>query len=161
MSNNTATIKQRVEYYMQHADEYLNTFYCCLDSLSIKRAKDDYIEHCGRLCKCSDVTKQIYKNMYSNVRNELIRDKRNKANNFFLNFIYDSRIKKILNDYGLDVFGNVIHVSNTEKIAEIITSLVIPELEKVLHVKGIKPVKHATINAYSLIDFSHAEIIEE
>ena len=35
------------------------------------------------------------------------------------------------------------------------------ELEKILHVKGIKPVKHATINAYSLIDFSHAEIIEE
>ena len=99
--------------------------------------------------------------MYSNVRNELIRDKRNKANNFFLNFVYDSRLKKMLNDYGLDVFGNVIHVSNTEKIAEIITSLVIPELEKVLHVKGIKPVKHATINAYSLIDFSHAEIIEE
>ena len=35
------------------------------------------------------------------------------------------------------------------------------DFEKIMHLKGIKPVKRASINAHNLIDFSEAEIIEE
>ena len=160
------TIKEHIEYYMQYAEEYYDRFMTYYNGREVCRralneAWDDYVKHNKCLAKCSDDTKQIYKNMYSNIRLALIQSKRDKANDFYLNFVKDARVEELLNQYGLGVQGKAIRATNNKKMADVILALVIPELENVLHVKGIKPIKNATINAHSLIDFSEAEIIEE
>lgn len=160
------TIKEYIEYYMQYAEEYYDRFTTYYNGKEVCRrvlnnAWDDYVKHNKCLAKCSDSTKQVYKNMYSNIRLALIQSKVNKANDFYLNFVNDARMKELLNQYGLGVQGKTIRVVNSKKVAEAILALVIPELEKTMHLRGIKPIKRATINAHSLIDFSEAEIIEE
>lgn len=160
------TIREHIEYYMQHGEEYYDKFMTYYNDREVCRRLlnevwDDYVKHNKRLAKCSDDTKQIYKNMYSNIRLALIQSKIDKANDFYLNFVNDARMKELLDQYGLGVQGKAIKVINSKKVAEAILALVIPELEKIMHLKGIKPVKCATINAHSLIDFSEAEIIEE
>lgn len=160
------TIREHIEYYMQYAEEYYDKFMVYYNGREVCRrilneAWDDYVKHNKCLAKCSDNTKQIYKNMYSNIRLALIQSKRDKANDFYLNFVNDTRMKELLDQYGLGVEGKAIKVVDSKKVTEAILAVVIPELEKTMHLKGIKPVKRATINAHSLIDFSEAEIIEE
>ena len=160
------TIREHIEYYMQYAEEYYNKFMTYYNSKEacrrlLNEAWDDYVKHNKCLAKCSDDTKQVYRNMYSNIRLALIQSQRDKANDFYLNFVNDMRMKELLDQYGLGVEGKAIKVTDSKKVTEALLALVIPELEKTMHLKGIKPVKHATINAHSLIDFSEAEIIEE
>ena len=160
------TIKERIEYYMQYAEEYYDKFMTYYNGREVCRrilneAWDDYVKHNKCLDKCSDSTKKVYKNMYSNIRLALMQSKVDKANDFYLNFVNDARMKELLDQYGLGVQGKTIRVVNSKKVAEAILALVIPKLEKTMHLKGIKPVKRATINAHSLIDFSEAEIVEE
>lgn len=160
------TIREHIEYYMQYAEEYYEKFMTYYNSKGacrrlLNEAWDDYVKHNKCLAKCSDDTKQVYRNMYSNIRLALIQSQRDKANDFYLNFVNDTRMKKLLDQYGLGVRGKAIKVTDNKKVAEAILALVIPELEKIMHLKGIKPVKSASINAHSLIDFSEAEIIEE
>ena len=160
------TIREHIEYYMQYAEEYYDKFMTYYNSKGacrrlLNEAWDDYVKHNKCLAKCSDDTKQVYRNMYSNIRLALIQSQRDKANDFYLNFVNDTRMKELLDQYGLGVEGKAIKVTDTKKVAEAILALVIPELEKIMHLKGIKPVKRASINAHNLIDFSEAEIIEE
>ena len=160
------TIREHIEYYMQYAEEYYDKFMIYYNSKEacrrlLNEVWDDYVKHNKCLAKCSDDTKRVYRNMYSNIRLALIQSQRDKANDFYLNFVNDTRMKELLDQYGLGVKGKAIKVTDTEKVAEAILALVIPELEKIMHLKGIKPVKRASINAHSLIDFSEAEIIEE
>ena len=160
------TIREHIEYYMQYAEEYYDKFMTYYNSKGacrrlLNEAWDDYVKHNKCLAKCSDDTKQVYRNMYSNIRLALIQSQRDKANDFYLNFVNDARMKELLDQYGLGIEGKAIKVTDTKKVAGAILALVIPELEKIMHLKGIKPVKSASINAHSLIDFSHAEIIEE
>ena len=160
------TIREHIEYYMQYAEEYYNKFMIYYNSKEacrkvLNEAWDDYVKHNKCLAKCSDDTKQIYKNMYSNIRLALLQSQRDKANDFYLNFVNDTRMKELLDQYGLGIEGKAIKVTDTKKVAGAILALVIPELEKIMHLKGIKPVKRAPINAHNLIDFSEAEIIEE
>ena len=151
---------------MQYAEEYYDKFMIYYNSKEacrrlLNEAWDDYVKHNKCLAKCSDDTKQIYKNMYSHIRLALLQSKRDKANDFYLNFVNDTRMKELLDQYGLGIEGKAIKVTDTKKVAGAILALVIPELEKIMHLKGIKPVKRASINAHNLIDFSEAEIIEE
>ena len=160
------TIREHIEYYMQYAEEYYDKFMTYYNSKEacrrlLNEVWDDYVKHNKCLAKCSDDTKQVYRNMYSNIRLALIQSQRDKANDFYLNFVNDTRMKKLLDQYGSGVKGKAIKVTDTRKVAEAILALVIPELEKIMHLKGIKPVKSVSINAHSLIDFSEAEIIEE
>ena len=160
------TIREHIEYYMQYAEEYYDKFMIYYNSKEacrrlLNEAWDDYVKHNKCLAKCSDDTKQVYRNMYSNIRLALIQSQRDKANDFYLNFVNDARMKELLDQYGLGIKGKAIKVTNTKKVAGAILALVIPELEKIMHLKGIKPVKRASINAHNLIDFSEAEIIEE
>ena len=160
------TIREHIEYYMQYAEEYYDKFMIYYNSKEacrrlLNEAWDDYVKHNKCLAKCSDDTKQVYRNMYSNIRLALIQSQRDKANDFYLNFVNDTRMKELLDQYGLGVEGKAIKVTDTKKVAGAILALVIPELEKIMHLKGIKPVKRASINAHNLIDFSEAEIIEE
>ena len=160
------TIREHIEYYMQYAEEYYDKFMTYYNSKEacrrlLNEVWDDYVKHNKCLAKCSDDTKQVYRNMYSNIRLALIRSQRDKANDFYLNFVNDTRMKELLDQYGLGIEGKAIKVTDTKKVAGAILALVIPELEKIMHLKGIKPVKSASINAHSLIDFSEAEIIEE
>ena len=160
------TIREHIEYYIQYAEEYYDKFMIYYNSKEacrrlLNEAWDDYVKHNKCLAKCSDDTKQIYKNMYSNIRLALLQSKRDKANDFYLNFVNDTRMKELLDQYGLGIEGKAIKVTDTKKVAGAILALVIPELEKIMHLKGIKPVKRASINAHNLIDFSEAEIIEE
>lgn len=160
------TIREHIEYYMQHGEEYYDKFMTYYNGGEVcervlNKAWDDYAKHNKCLVKCSDDTKQVYRNMYSNIRLALLQSKRDKANSFYLNFVNDTRMKELLDQYGLGVEDKAIKVTNTKKVAEAILTLVIPELEKIMHLKGIKPVKRASINAHNLIDFSEAEIIEE
>ena len=160
------TIREHIEYYMQYAEEYYDKFMIYYNSKEacrkvLNEAWDDYVKHNKCLAKCSDDTKQIYKNMYSNIRLALLQSQRDKANDFYLNFVNDTRMKELLDQYGLGIEGKAIKVTDTKKVAGAILALVIPELEKIMHLKGIKPVKRAPINAHNLIDFSEAEIIEE
>ena len=160
------TIREHIEYYMQYAEEYYDkfmTYYNSKEACSrlLNEVWDDYVKHNKCLAKCSDDTKQVYRNMYSNIRLALIQSQRDKANDFYLNFVNDTRMKELLDQYGLGIEGKAIKVTDTKKVAGAILALVIPELEKIMHLKGIKPVKSASINAHSLIDFSEAEIIEE
>ena len=160
------TIREHIEYYMQYAEEYYDKFMIYYNSKEacrrlLNEVWDDYVKHNKCLAKCSDDTKQVYRNMYSNIRLALIQSQRDKANDFYLNFVNDTRMKELLDQYGLGIEGKAIKVTDTKKVAGAILALVIPELEKIMHLKGIKPVKSASINAHSLIDFSEAEIIEE
>lgn len=160
------TIREHIEYYMQYAEEYYDKFMIYYNSKEacrkvLNEAWDDYVKHNKCLAKCSDDTKQVYRNMYSNIRLALIQSQRDKANDFYLNFVNDTRMKELLDQYGLGIEGKAIKVTDTKKVAEAILALVIPELEKIMHLKGIKLVKRASINAHNLIDFSEAEIIEE
>ena len=160
------TIREHIEYYMQYAEEYYDKFMTYYNSKEacrrlLNEVWDDYVKHNKCLAKCSDDTKQVYRNMYSNIRLALIQSQRDKANDFYLNFVNDTRMKELLDQYGLGVEGKAIKVTDTKKVAGAILALVIPELEKIMHLKGIKPVKRASINAHNLIDFSEAEIIEE
>ena len=160
------TIREHIEYYMQYAEEYYDKFMIYYNSKEacrrlLNEAWDDYVKHNKCLAKCSDDTKQVYRNMYSNIRLALIQSQRDKANDFYLNFVNDTRMKELLDQYGLGIEGKAIKVTDTKKVAGAILALVIPELEKIMHLKGIKPVKRASINAHNLIDFSEAEIIEE
>ena len=160
------TIREHIEYYMQYAEEYYDKFMTYYNSKEacrrlLNEVWDDYVKHNKCLAKCSDDTKQVYRNMYSNIRLALIQSQRDKANDFYLNFVNDTRMKKLLDQYGLGIEGKAIKVTDTKKVAGAILALVIPELEKIMHLKGIKPVKSASINAHNLIDFSEAEIIEE
>ena len=160
------TIREHIEYYMQYAEEYYDKFMIYYNSKEacrrlLNEAWDDYVKHNKCLAKCSDDTKQVYRNMYSNIRLALIQSQRDKANDFYLNFVNDARMKELLDQYGLGVEDKAIKVTNTKKVAGAILALVIPVLEKIMHLKGIKPVKRASINAHNLIDFSEAEIIEE
>ena len=160
------TIREHIEYYMQYAEEYYDKFMIYYNSKEacrrlLNEVWDDYVKHNKCLAKCSDNTKQVYRNMYSNIRLALIQSQRDKANDFYLNFVNDTRMKELLDQYGLGIEGKAIKVTDTKKVAGAILALVIPELEKIMHLKGIKPVKRAPINAHNLIDFSEAEIIEE
>ena len=160
------TIREHIEYYMQYAEEYYDKFMIYYNSKEacrrlLNEVWDDYVKHNKCLAKCSDDTKQVYRNMYSNIRLALIQSQRDKANDFYLNFVNDARMKELLDQYGLGIEGKAIKVTDTKKVAGAILALVIPELEKIMHLKGIKPVKRASINAHNLIDFSEAEIIEE
>lgn len=160
------TIREHIEYYMQYAEEYYDKFMTYYNSKEacrrlLNEVWDDYVKHNKCLAKCSDDTKQVYRNMYSNIRLALIQSQRDKANDFYLNFVNDTRMKELLDQYGLGIEGKAIKVTDTKKVAGAILALVIPELEKIMHLKGIKPVKSASINAHNLIDFSEAEIIEE
>ena len=160
------TIREHIEYYMQYAEEYYDKFMIYYNSKEacrrlLNEVWDDYVKHNKCLAKCSDDTKQVYRNMYSNIRLALLQSKRDKANDFYLNFVNDTRMKELLDQYGLGIKGKAIKVTDTKKVAGAILALVIPELEKIMHLKGIKPVKRASINAHNLIDFSEAEIIEE
>ena len=160
------TIREHIEYYMQYAEEYYDKFMTYYNSKEacrrlLNEVWDDYVKHNKCLAKCSDDTKQVYRNMYSNIRLALIQSQRDKANDFYLNFVNDTRMKELLDQYGLGIEGKAIKVTDTKKVAGAILALVIPELEKIMHLKGIKPVKCASINAHNLIDFSEAEIIEE
>ena len=160
------TIREHIEYYMQYAEEYYDKFMIYYNSKEacrrlLNEVWDDYVKHNKCLAKCSDDTKQVYRNMYSNIRLALIQSQRDKANDFYLNFVNDTRMKELLDQYGLGIEGKAIKVTDTKKVAGAILTLVIPELEKIMHLKGIKPVKRASINAHNLIDFSEAEIIEE
>lgn len=160
------TIREHIEYYMQYAEEYYDKFMIYYNSKEacrrlLNEVWDDYVKHNKCLAKCSDDTKQVYRNMYSNIRLALIQSQRDKANDFYLNFVNDTRMKELLDQYGLGIEGKAIKVTDTKKVAGAILALVIPELEKIMHLKGIKPVKRASINAHNLIDFSEAEIIEE
>ena len=160
------TIREHIEYYMQYAEEYYDKFMTYYNSKEacrrlLNEVWDDYVKHNKCLAKCSDDTKQVYRNMYSNIRLALIQSQRDKANDFYLNFVNDTRMKELLDQYGLGIEGKAIKVTDTKKVAGAILALVIPELEKIMHLKGIKPVKRASINAHNLIDFSEAEIIEE
>ena len=160
------TIREHIEYYMQYAEEYYDKFMIYYNSKEacrrlLNEVWDDYVKHNKCLAKCSDDTKQVYRNMYSNIRLALIQSQRDKANDFYLNFVNDTRMKELLDQYGLGIKGKAIKVTDTKKVAGAILALVIPELEKIMHLKGIKPVKRASINAHNLIDFSEAEIIEE
>ena len=160
------TIREHIEYYMQYAEEYYDKFMTYYNSKEacrrlLNEVWDDYVKHNKCLAKCSDDTKRVYRNMYSNIRLALIQSQRDKANDFYLNFVNDTRMKELLDQYGLGIEGKAIKVTDTKKVAGAILALVIPELEKIMHLKGIKPVKRASINAHNLIDFSEAEIIEE
>ena len=160
------TIREHIEYYMQYAEEYYDKFMIYYNSKEacrrlLNEVWDDYVKHNKCLAKCSDDTKRVYRNMYSNIRLALIQSQRDKANDFYLNFVNDTRMKELLDQYGLGIEGKAIKVTDTKKVAGAILALVIPELEKIMHLKGIKPVKRAPINAHNLIDFSEAEIIEE
>ena len=160
------TIREHIEYYMQYAEEYYDKFMTYYNGREVCRrvlneAWDDYVKHNKCLAKCSDDTKQIYKNMYSNIRLALLQSKRNKANSFYLNFVNDTRMKELLDQYGLGVEDKAIKVTNTKKVAEAILTLVIPELEKIMHLKGIKPAPPPPPHPPPPIPFSEAEIIEE
>lgn len=161
------TIKEHIIYYMQNGEAYYDKF-MCYDFQGRDVCKrvlldcfQDYVIHneC-KLSKCMDETKRIYRNMYSNIRKALIENKRDRANDFYLNFVNDPKLKELLSKYGLGIEGKAIRMTNCKKLATYIATQVISDIEQQLNLKGVKPVKNATINGHTLIDFSDAEVIE-
>lgn len=162
------TIKEHIIYYMQNGDIYYDNFFCydfpgrdvCKKAL-LDCFQDYVINNDCKLSKCMDETKRIYRNMYSNIRKSLIESKRNKANNFYLNWTKDAELQNILKECGLAINNNTLCISNTKAATKFFMAQVIPILEKHLHIKGIKVIKNASLYSHNLIDFSEAEIIED
>lgn len=162
------SIKEHIVYYMQHGEDYYDRFFCydfsnkneCKAKL-LDAYKDYIVNNNCHLAKCLDETKRIYRNMYSNIRKALIDMKRDKANDFYLNFASDPKFKELLSKYGLGIHGKAIRMTNCKKTAQYIIEMLIPEIEQYMHLKNVRGVKNATINGHTLIDFSQAEIIED
>lgn len=160
------SIREHIEYYMQYAEEYYDRFMTYYNGrevcrIALNNAWDDYVKHNKRLAQCSETTKQIYKNMYSNIRNALKKEKREKAADFYLNFVNDPSLKALLKEAGLGVRGKAIRIVDARQAALYLLDNMIPRIEKHMHLTGIKPTKNASIMATTLIDFSEAEIVED
>lgn len=160
------SIKEHIEYYMQYAEDYYDrfmTYYMNKEEcrIALNNAWDDYVKHNKRLAQCSETTKQIYKNMYSNIRNALKKEKREKAADFYLNFVNDPSLKALLKEAGLGVRGKAIRIVDARQAALYLLDNMIPRIEKHMHLTGIKPTKNASVMATTLIDFSEAEIVED
>lgn len=159
------SIKEYIEYYMQNSDEYYNKFFTFYERdhyrIVLSRCWNDYISHNKRLAQCNDETKQLYRNMYSNIRNALKKEQREKANDFYLNFVNDPSLKALLQEAGLGIRGKAIRVTDVRQAALYLLNIIIPKIEEHMHLKGVKPTKNASIMATTLIDFSEAEIVED
>lgn len=161
-------VTKMVEHYLQNGDKYYDDFLIykyndrdqCKEQLAY--VWEDYIAHGKSFVGCEAETIRVYKNVYSNCNHAVIQNKRDKAANFFLEFINDPTLKEMLKEYGLTVHGNSVFVNDTKKVARaFLNNLIIPKIEKHLHIKGLKPISTAKINSYSLLDFSKVEIVED
>lgn len=101
-----------------------------------------------------------YQQYYRSTYNELRKLHKFKANAFWLNML-GGRDNTILKDLGLEVCGDrvIFEEGGRKVLTAYLNEVVIPELEK-MGLQGVKVSRRITGNCRSILDFSHAKLVE-
>lgn len=108
-----------------------------------------------------DYLKAAYRNEYSNVYNQLRKERKQKKADFWITMAGKGNMQMILNELGLRIRSNN-HVSFKDMAREILKAyletVVIPKLEQTFNLTGIKVGKDTSPMCYNVLDFENAEI---
>ena len=109
----------------------------------------------------SDGLKQDYRNEYSNQYNALRRERKQKKNDFWITMAGKGNIELILKQFGLKLnYQNKIVFKNMarEVLKSYLETIVIPKLEEVFNLTGIKVGKDTSPMCAGVLNLEDAEI---